>query len=141
MLERDDHQNLPTRTLAVLFAFAFALLPAGVAGASEGKTLYVENGCNKCHSLVAEGIAQVENDEADEEEDDPFGSDEDEAEPGDLSGMGAIWKEGDAGLQKWLTKKLEIDGKLHQKKFPGSTKDLKALTAWLMTLKEPAPAE
>ena len=44
-------------------------------------------------------------------------------------------------MMKWLIKKLEIEGELHKKKFPGTKGELKALTAWLMTLTEEAPAE
>ena len=131
-----------TAWLAALVALAFlAMLAPGSAQAGDtpgGKTLYAKSGCNKCHSVITEGIEVVEDDEEEEEEEDPF-ADEDEAEPEDLSGIGARWEHGEDGLTKWLTKKLEIDDELHKKKFPGSKPELKALVAWLMTLKEAAP--
>ena len=43
-----------------LALWALVLLMAPSAGASDGKTLYVETGCAKCHSLLAEGIEVME---------------------------------------------------------------------------------
>lgn len=129
---------------ATLLLLVFASAPARAGGSGEkGKKLFVDSGCNKCHSLLAEGIEVVEDDEEAEEadDDDPFGmdEDEDEEEPPDLSGIATHWKHGEDGLKDWLNKKLEIDGDLHKKKFPGERGELKTLAAWLMTLTTPAP--
>lgn len=131
--------------LAVLMGLTlFALLspnPAAAEDAEDGKTLYVKSGCNKCHTIITENIELSEDDaEEEEEEEDPF-AEEDESEPEDLSGIGARWTHGEDGMMKWLTKKLEIEENLHKKKFPGSKTELKLVSAWLMTLKEEAPAE
>jgi hypothetical protein len=142
MLDREVRSRFANWPMLGLALWAFVLLVAPRADAADGKTLYVESGCNKCHSILAEGIeATGEDDE--EAEDDPFADpDEEEAEPGDLSGLGKTWEhDGEGGLQKWLMKRLEIDGEKHKKRFKGSKSDLEALTAWLMTLTEPAPAE
>ena len=120
------------------------LLPANSAEAGpdeDGKALYVKSECSKCHAVAAKGIEVIEEEDEEEEEDDPFAEEGEDAEPEDLSGIGASWEHGEDGMAKWLTKKLEIEGELHKKKYPGSKKELKDLVAWLMTLTEEAPAE
>jgi hypothetical protein len=126
----------PTIGLAL---WAFVLMLAPGAQAADGKTLYIESGCAKCHSILAEGIEVAAEEE--EEADDAFAEEgEEEAEPSDLSGLGKTWThDGDAGLQQWLMKKLAIDGEKHKKRFKGSKGDLQTLTAWLLSLTEPAP--
>lgn len=142
MLDREVRSRLAAWPTLGLALWAFVLLMAPEARAADGKTLYVESGCAKCHSLLAEGIEVSGDDEAEEEED-PFADpSEEEKEPSDLSGLGKTWEhDGADGLQKWLMKRLEIDGEKHKKRFKGSKSDLEELTAWLMTLTEPAPAE
>ncbi len=132
--------------LAVVIALSFfALLSprtAAAAGKEDGKTLYVKNECTKCHSIITLGIEMVpDEDEEAEDEEDEFAEEGEAAEPPDLSGIGASWSHGEDGMKKWLIKKLEIEGELHQKKFPGKQGELKTLVAWLMTLTEKAPAE
>ncbi len=132
--------------LAVAFALSFLALlsprTAAAAGKEDGKALYVKNECTKCHSIITLGIEMVPDEEEEaEDEEDEFGEEEEVEDPPDLSGIGATWTHGEAGMKKWLIKKLEIEGELHQKKFPGKQGELKSLVAWLMTLTEKAPAE
>jgi cytochrome c2 len=126
--------------LAILALLSSSTAEAGPA--EDGKALYVKNECSKCHAVATQGIEVTDPEEEDEEEEeDPFAEEGEEAEPEDLSGIGARWEHGEDGMAKWLTKKLEIEGELHKKKFPGPKKELQALIDWLMTLTEEAPAE
>ena len=135
-------QGLVWLLIAMAVALLAALAPSSAQAADEGQELYIKNGCVKCHAIAALKIEVVEDeDEDEEEEEDPFAEEGDEEEPADLSGIGASWEHGEDGMAKWLTKKLEIEDKLHKKKFPGSKKELKSLSAWLMTLTKPAAAE
>jgi mono/diheme cytochrome c family protein len=141
-MKNDDRGLQPLAWLASLLSLLFLAALAPDAEAADGKQLYIDSGCAKCHSVLAEGIEVAAEEE--EEEDDPFGGDEgeEEEEPGDLSGLGASWEhDGAKGLEDWLMKKLEVDGKKHKKRFKGSKTDLKDLAAWLMGLTKPAPAE
>ena len=85
-----------------------------------GKSIFLDNKCNKCHPIESQGISRVG-----------------EAPPGgklppDLSGVGL--KHDAEWMQKWLHKEVEQNGKKHMKKFGGSDDELMTLTAWLATL-------
>jgi mono/diheme cytochrome c family protein len=119
------------KKLTTLFVVAFAanvLMGAGLlhSTGSDGKAIYNQYKCSKCHAIQSEGIARA-------------GSEKPEGgkEPPDLSGAGV---KHDAGwISKWLLKETEnSNGKKHVKKFGGSDDELKTLANWLATLKKPA---
>jgi cbb3-type cytochrome oxidase cytochrome c subunit len=109
----------------------FPLLIAGglLTGATltstgdSGKSIFLDNKCNKCHSIESLGIKHTS--------EPPEGA---KYPPPDLSGVGlrhdAEW------MTKWLHKEVELHDKKHMKKFGGSDDDLKTLTLWLVTLKK-----
>src|SRR5262249_53887447 len=103
--------------------------PAAPKGAKDGKSIFLENRCNSCHTIQAQAITRkkVEGEDEDKEKD--------KKKPPDLSSVGlerkAPW------MQKFLMKQETIDGEHHRKKFKGSEQDLQTLTAWLETLKAP----
>jgi hypothetical protein len=91
------------------------------ATGGDGKSIFIENKCNTCHSVDALGIKRTIEPKAGE------------AIPSDLSGAGI---KHDAGwFDKWLMKEVELDGKKHLKKFKGSDGDREILCKWLATMK------
>ncbi len=88
-----------------------------------GKGIFLDNKCNKCHSIESQGIKRTS--------EPPEGA---KYPPPDLSGVGlrhtVEW------MQQWLTKQVEMHDKKHMKKFSGSDEELKTLTTWLGTLKK-----
>jgi len=148
MIRNDDRIHLAWGPALLLLLLPLAAAPADAADEAdeaEGKRLYVEYECNKCHAMASKDIELIEMEE-DEEEDDGWGDDpfyddveEEEEEAEDLSGVGLEWNQDD--LMDWLMKKLEKDGDTHRKKFKGTKKELKKLTAWLVTCKDEVPVE
>jgi hypothetical protein len=88
------------------------------AGTPDPKTVFLAQKCNLCHSLAAASIErQMKSSKAP-----------------DLSGAGV---ERDAAwIERWITKKEKVNGKLHQKMFSGSDAELKALSEWLAGMKQ-----
>ncbi len=126
-----------TRTIGFLLA-AFFLGMLTVAGAGTGKKnpakkIFLKNRCNECHSILSEKIGKKEDDNVDDELTEEEG--EEEVDPPDLSDIGT--KKDAEWMQKWLRKKVKLDGHKHKRRFKGSKKDLKVLTEWLETLKTP----
>jgi mono/diheme cytochrome c family protein len=97
-------------------ALCAGLCLGGLAGtavaepAADGKVVFVEQKCTKCHS--APGIAGGK---------------------ADLAGVGkkrtAEW------MTKWLKKEEQIDGKKHKKAFTGTPAQLEAVVKWLSSLR------
>jgi len=115
-------RKLSTLTILVagpLVALAFISAPGVSAELPEnaymadGKALFLENSCDKCHSVTAKGVeAQKKN-------------------HGDLS---KVAEDADF-LTKYLKKEVEKETKgemkKHKKKWKGSDGDLKAIIGWL----------
>ena len=82
----------------------------------EGKTIFVANKCNSCHSIESVGLKKKPN-----------------QKPPDLSNVGsernAEW------IMKYVQKKETIDGVKHLKAFTGKAEELKTLAGWLESLK------
>lgn len=94
------------------------ILGSGFAMADE-KLFVEELKCVKCHSVTSKEI--------------PTTSKKDPSEISDLSETG---KKNDAEwLTKYLKKEIEKDGKKHKMKFKGDEAQLKAMVAWLSSLK------
>ncbi|TNF30833.1 MAG: c-type cytochrome [Deltaproteobacteria bacterium] len=104
----------PVVALTFLAAPGFsAELPTG-ASMADGKALFLENKCDKCHSVTSKGVEAAKPDKA-----------------VDLSTVS-----GDADfLAKFLKKEATkaVDGKdvKHKKKWGGSDEDLSAIIGWL----------
>ena len=107
----------------ILAVAAFALMSAGSLGTAghDGKSIFLDNKCNKCHTITSQGIERQ-------------GTAPEGKTPPDLSGVGL--KHNSDWMQKWLNKEEEQNGKKHIKKFGGSTEDLKTLTNWLASQKK-----
>ncbi len=106
--------------LATGLVLALALLAAApLAGADEGKDLFIAQKCNMCHAVSSAGIeAKVKSEKM-------MGP--------DLTGVGDRL---DAEtIAKFLKKETQIDGKDHKKEFAGTDDELKAIIAWLETQK------
>ena len=89
---------------------------ANLAAASDGKSVFKDNKCDKCHTIESQGLAGPGK------------------LPPDLSGVGlrhnADWIKG------WLLKTEEQNGKKHLKKWTGSDDDLATITKWLSIQKK-----
>ena len=124
---------MTTRTVGTLVLVSVAVVAAtalaeqAASPARDGKTIFLENKCNSCHSLQA---LKIEKKQGAEQE-----KSYDKMNPPDLSSDGlerkADW------MAKFLLKKEMIDGEKHRKLFKGGEPDLKTLTAWLETQKAP----
>ncbi|MBS1902946.1 MAG: c-type cytochrome [Bacteroidetes bacterium] len=112
-----------TSAMVVLAASLFigATNVHNAATGSDGKSIFLENKCNTCHSIDALGIKRTSEPKPGE------------VIPSDLSGAGlthdASW------LDKWLMKEVELKGQKHLKKFKGSDGDRDILCKWLASLK------
>jgi mono/diheme cytochrome c family protein len=110
-------------------ALVAGLAVQGPSGAEErdGKTVFLENKCNTCHTVKAAGI---EKKKAGAEEASEKKSDK---KPPDLSGVGlerkAEW------IAKYLMKTEAIKGEKHEKRFKGPEADLKLVASWLESQK------
>jgi len=120
----------PLTVLTLLFAL-FNFSPA-FAG-EKGREIFIEHGCNKCHSIKGLGMAPVESDEQPAEEgEEEYGE---EIEPPDLSDIGL--KRDGKFIAKYLRKKAAVEGRKHKKRFKGKKAELKIIRDWLLTLKTP----
>ncbi len=123
--------------LAALFGLAAgdpAKSDEGGKGQAKGvdeKAVFTKYKCRSCHSIEAQGITRkaVEGEQEAAKE----------QKPPDLSGVGlerkADW------IVLFLQKKEKIEGKLHEKKFRGTEKELQKLATWLGTLKDESAAK
>lgn len=115
-------RDLAPRALAVLAALSLGASPA-TASDADGKAIFLQNKCNTCHTVESQAIAQLAADEEDDAE-----------KPKDLSNVGATRKAD--WIKDWLTKKVEVDGKTHRKRFGGPPAELDVLATWLAGLKK-----
>ena len=98
--------------IVALFAFAFSFSQENDA---DGKQVFMDSKCNKCHSVTSIEITSGKDDAT------------------DLSNTGS---KGDAQLFKtYLLKESKINDKEHKLKFKGSEEELNSLVNWLITLK------
>jgi hypothetical protein len=93
-----------------------------------GKKAFVASKCNMCHAVAAEGIEKTMKTSATAK-----------VVPPDLSGIGA--KQNADFFVKYLKKEADHNGKKHTKSWTGKEEDLKAIAAWLESLKKPAEAK
>lgn len=103
-----------TRLMLLAGIAAFSLFATSSAFA-DGKSIFVSNKCDACHSVKSAGITSKKSNAT------------------DLSKVGATQKADT--LAKYLQKKAQINGKNHMKAWSGSAADLTELTKWLGGLK------
>ena len=115
--------------MLLAFAFCAASASAQAAKESKGQKLFLKYRCTGCHSIKAVGI-EKKTEEGDEAAAEVAKS---AHKPPDLSDIGlqhdAAW------FAKWLTKKENVDGRMHKIKFRGTDPELKTLTTWIASLK------
>ena len=108
-------------TLTFSFFVLFGLLVATSRADDEaGKKIFTDSKCMMCHSIQTQSIEKKMT----------------SSKAPDLSTIGS--KHDADWMAKWVTKKEKLDDKLHPMEFKGTEEDLKTLTTWLETLKEPA---
>jgi hypothetical protein len=104
-------------TITSLLATVAVSIPSFAAD-PPGKTLFVKNKCNTCHSIESQGIAAERG--------------EDKAP--DMSNAGAAIPSAE-WAKKYVLREEAKDGKKHRKPYKGTEKDLEQIIAWLVTLK------
>jgi hypothetical protein len=127
---RDEETTMKRMITYMAVAGALTLGSASAAGAADGKAVFTQLKCNSCHAIASQGIKVVE----EEAEAEPEEEGEDVQKPSDLSDVGS--KRTAAWIKDWLTKKVDLEGKKHRKKFDGKPAELEALATWLASLKE-----
>jgi len=105
--------------LALALAAGLAATASG-AVAQDGKTIFLAQKCNLCHSVQTVGIERTTKSEK-------------VAGP-ELTDLAA--KADPAFLAKYLKKEVVLHDKKHSKEFKGTDADLKALIAWLQQQKK-----
>jgi len=111
-----------------------AAAPAATPAAKDGKTLFLENKCNTCHTIQAAGVEKrkASSEEAAAESKDKSKS---EKKPPDLSSVGLDQKP--EWIAKYLMKTESIKGEKHGRKFRGTEPELKTVSEWLGSMKTP----
>lgn len=94
---------------------------SNLASGSDGKSLFTQNKCDKCHSVEAQRINRN-------------GTPPPGKLPPDLSGTGL--KHNADWIKGWLLKDEEQNGKKHLKKWGGSDGDLVTISKWLAAQKK-----
>ena len=116
-------------TFAALACSVLVMVMAAAAqdkpAAKDGKTLFLDNKCNTCHTIQAQSIVKKKAESTDAKEEKS-----DKKSP-DLSSVGLERKA--AWMSKYLMKTEAIKGEKHSRKFRGTAADLSTLTAWLET--------
>jgi cytochrome c553 len=98
--------------IVALFGFAFSFSQEQTP---DGEQIFLDNKCNKCHSVTSMDITSKKNDAV------------------DLSDAGSA---GDVEfLKSFLLKEADIDDTSHKIKFKGSEEELNTLAEWLASLK------
>lgn len=110
------HRRLMLGLTVSAVALMIPLLAAGQE--PEGKTIFVENNCNLCHSISSQEVAKKS----------------EKMKAPDLSNVGAKVESAD-WLKGFLKKEQKLDGKLHRQNFKGTDSQLDGLVKWLMSLK------
>ncbi len=99
--------------LAVLYSG-----PAAGQAKLDGKTIFMGQKCNTCHSVPTAGITRTTKSEK-------------------IAGPDLVDVKTDAAtLTKYLRKQADLNGKKHSKAFTGSDEELGALIAWIQAQKK-----
>jgi hypothetical protein len=99
-------------TIVALYGFAFTI--ADQPG-DDGKTIFVNNKCNMCHTVTSAGIESKKSDAVD---------------------LSTVGKDKTVEfLTKYLKKETKLNDKDHKSSYKGTDEDLTKLVEWLSTLK------
>lgn len=102
---------------------------------ADGKQIFLDNKCNKCHTAKKMNIQKLPRTavaEEDEDDTEVKGADGKKVEPKDMTDAVAAAKKENLDVEKWLTKTVaNKENRKHKKKFNGSPADLKTLSDWL----------
>ncbi|HEX9251673.1 MAG TPA: c-type cytochrome [Ignavibacteriaceae bacterium] len=99
-------------TIVALYGFAFTI--ADQPG-DDGKTIFVNNKCNMCHTVSSAGIESKKSDAVD---------------------LYTVGKDKTVEfLTKYLKKEAKLNDKDHKASFKGTDEELTKLVEWLSTLK------
>lgn len=97
---------------------ASSLFMSGPVFGADGKTLFLEQKCNRCHAVEAEDIEATVRSER------MRGPD-----------LGEVGKERSAEwIVQFVKKEVEVDGKTHRSSYQGTGADLEAIATWLVGL-------
>jgi mono/diheme cytochrome c family protein len=110
------------RTLLIavtLLVVGWAATAVQAGDVPDGKTVFLENKCNTCHSVDSQEIAKKS----------------EKMKGADLSNAGNDVKDA-AWLKGFLLKENEKEGETHKKAWKGTDEQLGAIVDWLMTLKK-----
>ena len=111
---------LPIAGLLVFVVAAFLANPAASEdNGAAGKTLFLNQKCNLCHSIPPAGIEAMTKSAA--------------IKGPDLVNLSQ--KHDKAWIEKWLRLEETMNGKKHKKKFTGSDEELDTLVDWLLMQK------
>jgi mono/diheme cytochrome c family protein len=91
---------------------------ATIAGAADGKAVFLDKKCNLCHSIDSQQIKKTS----------------DKMKGPDLSNAGGMVESAD-WLKKFIKKEVQLDGEDHKREFKGTDEELDAVAQWLVTLK------
>ena len=112
-------------TMMALAAMAGATIGAAsitnLASSSDGKSIFRDNKCDKCHTIESQGIERN-------------GAAAPGKLPPDLSGVGL--KHNADWIKGWLLKTEEQNGKKHLKKWSGDDDELATISKWLAAQKK-----
>lgn len=119
-----------TGVVAVVTGIVFtaAIAEDAKKPALDGKTMFLDQKCESCHSISA---LKIEKKASAAKETADAGSKK--KEPPDLSNVGSNVKAD--WLGQYLMKTADKEGTKHMKKFKGNADSLKVMVDWLMTLK------
>lgn len=94
-------------------------LVARFSHSADGKQVFLDNNCNRCHAVSSHDIEATVKSER--------------MRGPDLSDVGETrdpeW------IAKFIAKEVELDGKTHRIPYKGSDEDLKAIAEWLASQK------
>ena len=109
-------RNLFSYLMFIFFVvFLFGVAYSLSSGSPDGKSIFIEQKCNMCHSVEAKGIESNKKNAA------------------DLSKTGDTYNS--EFISKYLSKEEKIDGKLHKVSFKGTEEELKILSGWFASMK------
>lgn len=120
----------------LLFFLMFVFVGAGSLQAADGKSLFKENKCTKCHTFKSAGFLKVVKEAADEEDEEA--EDEEDEDPPDLSKLSDKVLQDKSGLtpeehiKKYLKKQVRHGTKKHKKLFKGSDGELDVLVKFIL---------
>jgi hypothetical protein len=117
-------QQLIILSLTILCFCAFLSWSFAEEKSEAGKTAFLNNKCNMCHSIESEKIEKTTG---------GYQKSKEKNVPPDLTKIGQ--KHNAEWISGYITKKETLDDKKHAKAFRGTNEELEAIANWLASLK------